>query len=400
MPFGSRIQFYILRECLSGLALVLGILLIAILMIDVVEQLRTVGSDVSLSLLGALQLSLMKLPQIMEQTLPFALLVASMMAFTRLNRRSELSIIRASGISAWRFLTPVIVLGLVVGIATTTLLNPISARLTESFEVARAQILDKGRHGDGRVRFTGVWLRQGDDTSQIVIHAQHVDQGGVVLRNVKMIEEERLYSGSQPTSDFAFARRIDAERATLRDGFWQLENVIENIPNQPPERKANLAIPSPLDAVTLFDKFASPNTIGFWRLPRFIQQTQAAGLDASRYRMRWHALDGDALPCSSPWVSSAPWSACRLQRMGGTSQLLAIGALAAIGLYFFTQFSTSLGATGAAPPIVAAWSPPLFVLFCTMSVTSPTGKMADTHPALTLASPTRPSLAPLKRYPE
>ena len=32
MPFGSRIQFYILRECLSGLALVLGILLIAILM--------------------------------------------------------------------------------------------------------------------------------------------------------------------------------------------------------------------------------------------------------------------------------------------------------------------------------------------------------------------------------
>jgi lipopolysaccharide export system permease protein len=212
MPFGSRIQFYILRECLSGLALVLGILLIAILMIDVVEQLRTVGGDVSLSLLGALQLSLMKLPQIMEQTLPFALLVASMMAFTRLNRRSELSIIRASGISAWRFLTPVIVLGLVVGIATTTLLNPISARLTESFEVTRAQILDKGRTAMA-VSDTGVWLRQGDDTSQIVIHAQHVDQGGVVLRNVKMIEEERLYSGSQPTSDFAFARRIDAERA-------------------------------------------------------------------------------------------------------------------------------------------------------------------------------------------
>jgi len=364
MPFGSRIQFYILRECLSGLALVLGILLVAILMIDVVEQLRTVGSDVSLSLFGALQLSLLKLPQIMEQTLPFALLVASMMAFTRLNRRSELSIIRASGISAWRFLTPVIVLGLVVGIATTTLLNPISARLTESFEVARAQILNKGRMAMA-VSDSGVWLRQGDDTSQIVIHAQHVDQGGVVLRNVKMIEEERLYSGSKPTSDFAFARRIDADRATLQDGFWQLENVIENIPNQPPERKANLAIPSPLDAVTLFNKFASPNTIGFWRLPRFIQQTQAAGLDASRYRMRWHALM--ATPALFVAMALIGAVVClRLQRMGGTSQLLAIGALAAVGLYFFTQFSTSLGATGAAPPIVAAWSPPLFVLFCTL----------------------------------
>jgi len=57
----------------------------------------------------------------------------------------------------------------------------------------------------------------------------------------------------------------------------------------------------------------------------------------------------------------------RLQRMGGNSQLLAIGSLAAVGLYFFTQFSSSLGATGAAPPVIAAWSPPLFVLFCTLT---------------------------------
>ena len=89
MPFGSRIQFYILRECLSGLALVLGILLIAILMIDVVEQLRTVGGDVSLSLFGALRLSLLKLPQIMEQTLPFALLVASPASTADPNCRSS-----------------------------------------------------------------------------------------------------------------------------------------------------------------------------------------------------------------------------------------------------------------------------------------------------------------------
>ena len=216
MPFVSRIQLYILRECLMGLVLVLGILLVAILMIDVVEQLRTVGGDVSLSLLGALRLSLMKMPQIVEQTLPFGLLVASMMAFTRLNRRSELSIIRASGLSAWRFLAPAMVLGLVLGVFATTILNPFAARLTESFEITRARMLDENRQAVA-VSDTGIWLRQGDDTSQIVIHAAHVEEGGVVLRDVKMIEEERLYAGSQPTSDFAFTRRIDASRATLRD---------------------------------------------------------------------------------------------------------------------------------------------------------------------------------------
>jgi lipopolysaccharide export system permease protein len=365
MPFLSRIQTYILRECLSGLAMVLGLLVLAIMMIDVVEQLRTVGGDVSLSLLEAIRLSLMKLPLLIEQTLPFALLASSMMAFTRLNRRSELSIIRASGLSAWRFLTPVIVLAVGLGLFSALALNPFAARMTQSFEFERARLLKLGLETVA-VADTGIWLRQGDDTSQFVIHARKVEDSGRTLLDVKLIEEQRLYVNRRPTSDFAFVRRIDAERAVLNDGFWQLENLVENLPNQPPERRASLAIPTSLDAVTLLDEFASPNTIGFWDLPGFIGQTRAAGLDASRYTMRWYTLT--ATPVLYVAMALIGALAClRLQRLGGTSQLLTTGVLAAVGLYFFTQFSASLGATGAAPPPVAAWSPPLFVLFVSLA---------------------------------
>lgn len=151
MPFLSRIQTYILKECLSGLVMVLGLLVLAILLIDVVEQLRTVGGDVAISLLDALRLSLMKLPLLVEQTLPFALLAASMLAYTRLNRRSELSIIRASGLSAWRFLTPVIVLAVALGLMSSLVLNPFAAKLARSFEFERAPAEDRtGNRGRGR----------------------------------------------------------------------------------------------------------------------------------------------------------------------------------------------------------------------------------------------------------
>jgi lipopolysaccharide export system permease protein len=365
MPMVSRLQIYILRECLTGLALVLSVLLLAIMMIDVVEQMRTVGGDVDLSLAGAFRLSLMKLPLLIEQTLPFALLVAAMTAYTRLNRRSELSIIRASGMSAWRFLAPVMALAGVLGILSMTLLNPFSASLSESFQRERARLLNAGGQ-TGAISDEGIWLRQGNDTSQIVIHARKVESGGMKLLDVKMIEEERLYMNGKPTVDFAFVRRIDAKQAFLRDGFWQLEGVIENVPGFEPDRKESLAIPTTLDAVTLLDKFASPNTIGFWDLPRFITQTRAAGLDASRYAMRWNTLL--ATPALYIAMSLIGAVVClRLQRMGGTSQLLAIGTISAVGLYFFTQFSSSLGATGAAPAAVSAWSPPLFVLFSTLA---------------------------------
>lgn len=366
IPWFSRIQNYILKECLSGLLLVLGIFTLAIVLVDVVEQMRTVGGDVDLSPADALRLSLMKLPMLIEQTLPFSILIAAMIGFTRLNRRSELSVIRATGISAWRFLAPVAFMAVVLGLIATMILNPFGAKLTTSFEAERARLLEQGQQSF-TVSNTGVWLRQGNDSTQTVIHAKRVEESGLILIDVKMIQEERLFSGGQATNDFGFVRRIDADRAYLRNGFWQLEGVTENLPNQPFQKRDTLAIPTTLDAVTLLDEFASPNTIGFWSLPKFVRQTRTAGLDATRYAMRWYSLL--ATPVFFLTMGLIGAIVClRLQRLGGTPRLLATGAIAAISLYFITQLASSLGATGAAPPAVAAFAPPLFVLFCVLSI--------------------------------
>lgn len=357
----SRIQRYILKECLISLAMVLGIFVIAIMLVDVVEQLRTVGGDTDISTLQAVQLSTLKLPMLIEQTFPIAILVAVMIAFTRMNRRSELSIIRASGLSAWRFLTPVALLSLGLGILTMTGLNPLGAQLSGSFEQARAKLLNSTGPAV-TVSDTGIWLRQGNETRQIVIHADQIEEAEMILTNVKFIEEERLFIDNKPSDDFAFVRRIDASKAQLFNGFWQLENVIENLPNQPPIRRESLAIPTTVQASTLLDKFASPNTIGFWGLPKYMRQTKLAGLDAARYEMRWSALT--ATPILFLCMGLLGAIVClRLARLGGTAQLLAMGGIVATSLFFITQLSSSLGSTGAVPPMVAAWAPALCVLF-------------------------------------
>ena len=362
----GRIQRYILRESLSGFFLVLGIFMLAILLVDVVEQMRTVGTRAEISLGSAVRLTLMKMPMLIEQTLPFAVLVASMIAFSRLNRRAELPIIRASGISAWRFLTPIILMAVCLGLFATMVLNPIGAHLSAQFEAERARLLDDS--SGITVSASGIWLRQGDEGSQIVINAAGVEDDGVILTNVNLIEEERLYAEGVATELFGFKRRIDADRARLLDGFWQLEGVREYLPGGQPVIERNfLSIPTNLDPDKLLDKFASPNTIGFWQLPEFIRQTTAAGLDAQRYAMRWWALT--ALPALFAAMALIGALAClRLSRLGGTPQLIATGAGLAAGLFFLTQFSSSLGSTGAAPAIIAAWAPSLFALFAALAV--------------------------------
>lgn len=367
MTLFPRLSRYIFWQCLQGLGLVLAVFILAIMLVDVVEQMRTVGGDVELSVVQAVQLSLMKLPMLIEQTLPFAILIAAMIAYTQLNRRAELSIIRASGMSAWSFLSPLVLMAGLIGLFSMSILNPVGAHLTANFEAMRAQLLQDGAPGRAAAIAGGdIWLRQGDQQRQMVIYAEEVVDGSE-LRGVKILEEERVIVNGQPTELFEFVRRIDAERALIRDGFWQLEDLIENTPGSAGVERAFLSIPTDLDADRLLDRFASPNTIGFWDLPRFIQQTAAAGLDASRYRMRfWSLIASPVLFISMALIGALV--CLRLSRLGGTSRLIATGAGAAVGLFFITQLSSSLGSAGAAPPAIAAWSPALFALFASLGV--------------------------------
>ncbi len=367
MSLFSRLSRYILMQCVQGLVLVLGVFLLAILLVDVVEQLRTVGGDVELGAGQALRLSLMKTPMLIEQTLPFALLIAAMIAYSRLNRRSELSIIRASGMSAWRFLAPLVLLALVIGLVSTSVINPFAARMMATFEATRSEILRAGQPVAATQERGDIWLRQGDGTTQIVIHTDRVLENGSVLAGVKLLEEERIYRDGRPSGDYRFVRRIDASRALVRGGFLQLEDLVENVPGQPPVRRDFLSIPTSLDGGELMKRFASPATIGFWELPGFIDRTSAAGLDASRYTMRWWSLM--AAPVLFVAMALIGALVClRLSRLGGNSQLIAAGASAAIGLFFVTQLSSSLGSAGAAPPAIAAWSPALFALFSALTI--------------------------------
>lgn len=361
MALGQRIQRYVFKECLKGMAVTFGVILAAIILVDVVEQLRTVGEAANISVVTAVWLTLLKVPMLIEQTLPFLILVSSILVFSRLSRLSELPAMRAAGLSAWRFLAPLALLAVLLGIFSVTLLNPLGAHLTSNYEQVRATLVGKAVDGIAPSK-NGIWLRQGSETDQFVIHAKSTEQTGVVLKGVKIFEYSRVYTSGKSTNDFAFKRRLEAETATLKDGFWELTQVVENTPGEETVHRRALSIPTDLDPAKLLDRFASTSTIGFWQLPTFIADTKRAGLDAMRYEMHYHSL----LAAPILYVAMALIGAIvclRLARLGGTAQLIAWGAFVAVMLYFVTELSSSLGAAGAAPTLIAALAPPLFALF-------------------------------------
>ncbi|MGB2574088.1 MAG: LptF/LptG family permease, partial [Henriciella sp.] len=207
--------------------MVIAIFVVTIMLVDVVEQLRTVGDNITLSPLMAVLLAALKLPSLIEETFPFAIMIASMMTYNQLNKTSELSVIRAMGQSAWQFLLPIIILSVMLGLFSMMVLNPIGAYLSNNFEATRSALLEDGRARREAV-YEDIYHREGTDDSQIFIYAESFDSTENVFTNVKLLEESRVYDGARPTDEFRFRRRIDAARARLIGGFWQLEDLVEN----------------------------------------------------------------------------------------------------------------------------------------------------------------------------
>jgi lipopolysaccharide export system permease protein len=351
----GRLERYVLSHTLAGLAAAFAMIAAVVMLISFVELSRAYGGRSDVGFTRLVELMLLQAPSILLLLLPFVFLFGTMGAFVTLNRRSELVAMRAAGISAWRFIFPAAAASLLLGVLDVAVLNPAAADLNGRFEDAKALIDEghAGKEGPG-----SIWLRQGDQHTQIVIHAlSHDMKGGVVrLQRVSLFLQTLTAGG-----DLQFTRRIEAAEARLDPGFWRLSDVREATPGAGSVRSETLSIPSTLDRRTAMEKFAARDSVGFWSLPGIIGRADSAGFSSAPYRLRYQQLLATPLLFAAMSILAAAFS-LRLMRLGGVAGLAGAGVGLGFALFFFDDLCGTLGATEVIPPALAAWAPPIIAL--------------------------------------
>ena len=340
------LSLYLARRFLAGTAFVFFVIMVLVFLVDSIELLRRSGDDVAIDFALIVQLAVLRLPMLSQKLLPFAALFGGILTFSRLTRSNELIVVRAAGISVWQFLAPPLAVALVVGLLQVGLFNPLASVMTARYEHLEAKHL-KGNSSLLAFSSTGIWLRQSDGFGQSVVHALAVAQEGRELREAIIF----LYEGAD-----RFVGRIDAATATLEDGYWNLRDGIITRPDGGMERFDEHRLSTSLTLEQIQEGFASPATLSFWSLPRFIDTLEEAGFAAVRHRLHWHGvLAQPALMCAM--VLLAATVSLRLTRSGHTGSLIAVGVLAAFLLYFVSDVVFALGLSGNLPVILAAWAP-------------------------------------------
>ena len=352
---------YFMRTYLGHVVLLLIALLGIVYLFDTVELLRRAAKFEAVPTGLVLQMSFLKLPEVGQVLFPFVILFSAMYTIWHLTKRSELTIVRASGFSVWQFLAPIILVSILLGFAHMMVINPLSSIFLSKFETLERRYLSREDNQIALFR-EGLWLRQAysheNDQGYVIIHAPTISQKGWILQKPV---------GLFFTQKDEFVRRIDARQAILKPGFWEFHDAVLHGELHEREEGSLYTLPTKLTPQDVEESFASPEAMSFWRLPAHIQTLENAGFNADRLRVQHQNLLSQPLMLAA-MVLLAAMVSMQLPRMNSGLFLLGLGVFSGFAVFFFTSYVQALGAGGQIPVLLAAWSPSVISLLIGLSV--------------------------------
>lgn len=297
------------------------------------------------------------LPMIISLMLPASLLLATLLTFSYLSKFSEITAIKANGISLSRIAVPALTVAVV-----TTLFLFFFSELVAPHSIQKAEHILKvevqGQQPQGFLKKDELWYR-GD---RAIYNFKLFDVEKNVLRGITI---------NRMNPDFTLKMRIDAERAEWQNNQWIFFNLMittfedNALPVVAKYQKKIIALPEKPDDFKIIQKDAEK--MGFFELRRYVNKIKREGYNVSRYLVDLHGKIAFPLICLFLIPIGMSFS-MRSHRSGGVMQSVGLGILIGFSYWIVHAFCMSLGRSGILPPMLAAWSANL--LFLSLAVYS------------------------------
>ena len=188
---GTTLGLYLARDFLRNTAGLFFLFFFLIMLVDIIELSRQVSAVTHVRFSDVALVCLFRAPSFAENILPFAVMFGASASLIMLNRKLELVVARASGVSVWQFLMPLVVTAALIGLFASLAYNPLSLR---GLVLSKAK--EAGFYGDNGFKGSSkdAWMRLNQTGGDVVIRARVAQKGGTELNGVTAY---RYSSGSE-----------------------------------------------------------------------------------------------------------------------------------------------------------------------------------------------------------
>jgi lipopolysaccharide export system permease protein len=333
---------FLLKGLLTKVGLFLFMLAGIYLLSDAIEKSKGLGEG-GYTLADHGYFLLLRLPQILYQMAPFAVLLGTLGFLSELVRQGELVALRSAGLSMARLTRPLLLGGLLVSLMAFALQDQVGGPLAvaaERFYQSEA----KGRQMGRWVSGGGVWFRE----EGRVVSVQRVARSGKTMRGVRLFE----YGPRRQITAL-----VEADRATFGDGRWHLHDIrrleAETLAVHTAERRS---LRLSIGPDVLSELGSNHNRMSTWELWRYVSELEKQGHSVGDLEFRlWQKF---SLPLSSmvmvlvavPFTNMSP-------RAGSGAGRILLGVILGMAFQAANKLAGNLSGAGVVEPWLAAWGP-------------------------------------------
>lgn len=336
---------HLARQIYANTALVLLAFLMLFAFFDLIHQLESIGKG-DYQLLHALGFVVLTLPGRLYELFPIGVLIGTLYALTTLARHSEITVLRASGLSTLHFLLSLGRIGLVFAVATLLLgelLAPPSERAAQQLRLKATGSLVAQEFR------SGLWVK--DEHYFVNVREVMPDAS---LRGVRVFEFDERFE----LRSISEARRGQYAGA----GDWSLSGVDRTVfagDGAHVERFAELNWHSALNPDLLAVLMVVPDKMSLVSLYQYIRHLAGNHQKTERYEIAMWKKVIYPLAALVMMALALPFAYMQ-DRMGSISIRVFAGIMLGIGFHLLNGLFSSLGVINSWPPFLSAIAPSVF----------------------------------------
>lgn len=338
---------YIILKFLKSLLVVSLIFSIIILIMNLFEEV-SFFKDTEDSILVPIFLTLINLPSLLFEILPFIFLITAIYFFNNLIEIEEIKTFKVFGITNLKLVQILSYTTLVLGIIVITIFYSISTNLKFVYLDIKNQYSKDDKYL-AAITANGLWIRDIYEDKIKFINAEEID--GDYLLNISI---------SQFNENFIIEKSINAKRANIKNNNWILENVNINSSNKL-EKIERLEFQTNFNIDKILSLFDNLSALSLLELENLKKEYELLGYSSNSINNYQHKI------YSYPIYLT-------LMVMIGTILMLNIGynkskifhiilgILISVIIYYINYFFNTVIETQEVPYIVSVWGPQLMIL--------------------------------------
>lgn len=352
----KKISLYLAKDFLIRFTQIIAIFSLLIFFINLLESLDKTRAS-GAPFIVAVEMAFLQIASFLNDVVSSLVLISAIITFATLSIRSEITIIRMSGLSLWRVVLPIAVSAFILGISWITIFGPISIKMAQSFDNLERLHINKEIR-EVVILKNGIWLRQENKEKpeeEIIIQALKVYQGDIELKDVKILFFDK---------NGVFYKKIDSKKAELKNNFWSLEDCVLNDFDNINESIKDLKLATDLEADFISQKivtdFQNVRLFSIFTLPKIIADLEASGFSSAKFKVYFYEL------LSKPFLFVAMiFIACFFGlghiRNQKHSIRIFLGIIFGLVIYISSKILESLGSSEIIPHFTATW---LVIILC------------------------------------